>query len=197
MFELKSATSRTWVEACLADFDGFLRDHAANERKVAQSALRLVAQHPKRLELVAELIDVAVEELEHLRLVHKLLAERGQHLGFEQPDPYITELNKALRRRDVEEYLLDRLLLFGLIEARGCERFGLIADAFAARDDDESRALAECYRELQRSEARHHGLYQRLARLYFPAELVEPRTEELARLEAEVLAAQPLRAALH
>lgn len=197
MLELKSETSPAWVEACLAEFDAFLRDHAANERKVAQSALRLVAQHPKRLELVAELIDVAVEELEHFRLVHKLLAERGQDLGFEQPDPYITELNKALRKRDVEQFLLDRLLLFGIIEARGCERFGLIADAFSARDDDESRKLAECYRDLQRSEARHHGLYQRLAQLYFPAELIAPRLAELAQLEADVLAAQPLRAALH
>ncbi|PIE20181.1 MAG: tRNA-(ms[2]io[6]A)-hydroxylase [Proteobacteria bacterium] len=197
MLELRSETSAAWVAACLADFDVFLRDHAANERKVAQSALRLVTQHPKRRELVAALIDVAVEELEHFRLVYGLLAERGQDLGFEQPDPYIKELNKALRKRDVEEFLLDRLLLFGIIEARGCERFGLIADAFALRTDDEGRKLSESYRDLQRSEARHHGLYQRLARLYFPAELIAPRVAELLQLEADVLAAQPLRAALH
>ena len=53
---LRLATSPAWTEAVLADFDAFLRDHAANERKASASALALVAHYPDRALLVEQLV---------------------------------------------------------------------------------------------------------------------------------------------
>ena len=64
---------------------------------------------------------------------------------------------------DVDEYLLDRLLVFGVVEARACERFGLLAEGLAEPD------LRAFYAELTRAEARHHALFVRLAQDVAPA----------------------------
>lgn len=194
MLGLRIDTPDSWSALALEALDDFLRDHATNERKVAQSALRLAAQHPQRDELVTALGAVAAEEVEHFRQVHALLRERGQSLGFEQPDRYMVELMGAIKSADVETFLLDRLVLFGIIEARGCERFSLMAKALTAAGEREMGAF---YEDLTRSEARHHALYLRLARVYFPAERVAARHDELLDLEAKVLATLPLRPALH
>lgn len=191
MLGLRFLTPPQWVEIVWNDFDRFLQDHAANERKVAVSALTLANQHPRRTELVSTLIEVAQEELSHLEQVHDLLLKRGSHLGFDSPDRYMGALHKAIRSPSVDQYLLDRLVLFGIVEARGCERFGLVADS--AKDPH----LADFYKELTRSEARHHGLYLGLARTYFDAERVAERVDHLLDLEAEIVETLPLRPALH
>ena len=41
-YELKCKTDSRWIEAVMADFDEFLIDHAANERKAAMLALSMV-----------------------------------------------------------------------------------------------------------------------------------------------------------
>ena len=191
MLGLRYPTPAHWVDLVWRDFDRFLQDHAANERKVAISALTLANQHPRRTELVRTLIDVAREEMSHLKRVHDLLLARNSHLGFDAPDRYMGALHKAIRNPSVDQYLLDRLVLFGIVEARGCERFGLLAES--AKDPE----IASFYRELTRSEARHHGLYLGLARTYFEADQVAARVESLLDLEAEIMAKQPLRPALH
>lgn len=197
MLGLRYDTPREWTTIALGDLPALLRDHAANERKVSQSALTLATQNPNNPELVRELIEVAKEELEHFQQVHELLVARGLTLGFEQPDLYIKKLRHAIKGRDVDRYLLDRLLLFGIVEARGCERFSLLADAFAESSDPDHGELADFYQELVRSEARHHALYLSLAKRLFPAPAVEERHHELLALEAEVIADLPLRPALH
>jgi tRNA-(ms[2]io[6]A)-hydroxylase len=191
MLKLCWSTPPEWAPIALADFDAFLRDHAANERKVSTSALALVTQNPDRAELVESLIEVAREELDHFQQVYRLLRDRGCSLAYDQPDPYTGRLHQAVRNPDVHAYLLDRLLLFGIIEARGCERFALIAQALAPG------ALKTFYEELVRSESRHHALYLRLAKHYFDAARVACRLEELLRLESEVISSLPLRSALH
>lgn len=190
MLSLRHETSPAWLDAVRADVVGFLQDHAANERKVAVSALTLVAQHPQRAELAAALIPVAREEVEHFEAVHRLLVERGIGLGQDRPQPYVSALRRAARQPGVDEYLLDRLLVFGLIEARACERFGLLAEGL---DDGELRGF---YADLVRCEARHHGTYVRLARQYFPPERVDARLDELLELEADVSRGLEPRAAL-
>ncbi|MCH6579638.1 MAG: hypothetical protein IH802_04660, partial [Nitrospinae bacterium] len=58
-----------------------------------------------------------------------LKTERGLELAPDDKDPYVNTMN-ALSRKGThvpEEYLLDRLLLAGIVEARGCERFGMVA----------------------------------------------------------------------
>jgi tRNA-(ms[2]io[6]A)-hydroxylase len=191
MLRLRHDTPAEWAPVALASFDEFLQDHAANERKVSQSALTLAVQHPTRSELVSTMIGIAQEELEHYRQVHELLLARGKTLAQERPDPYMTALRKSISSSDVEVYLLDRLILFGIIEARGCERFRLVAEALS---DPE---LADFYHELVRSEARHHVTYINLARTYFGDDRVDPRLDELLDVEAEVARTLPLRPALH
>lgn len=189
--ELAWKTPPAWLHLVRHDLDAFLQDHAANERKVSGSALRLAVQHPERTELVDTLIDVAHEELEHFRLIYRLLKARGVPLGRDTSDPYTGRLHRAVRTADVDRFLLDRLVLFAIIEARGGERFALVAEGL---DDPE---LCATYAALARAEARHHALYLRLARAYFEPALVHERLAALLALEAEVAAALPLRPALH
>ncbi len=192
MLGLRWHTPRAWIDVVLADFVTFLQDHANNERKVAQSALTLATHYPQRTDLVDVALEVADEELAHYRAVWAILKERGQPLGWDSPDPYMTRMFKLLRKRDTDEYLLDRLLLFGVVEARGCERFALVADGLP-----ESDPLKAFYLDLTRSEARHHGQYLRLARQYFAPEVVEARLDALLEAEAVIASEQPLRPALH
>jgi tRNA-(ms[2]io[6]A)-hydroxylase len=188
--KLKTPTSAAWIAAVLADLDAFLLDHAANERKASASALALVAHYPDRRELVERLIALAIEELEHFRAVHARIAERGLTLAPDTRSEYLRRLAAEFREGS-EPYFLDRLLTAAVVEARGCERFGLVA---AALPDG---ALRDFYRELARSEVRHHELYLGLAGAYFPDAEVEERLEEILEAESRVVAALPVRSALY
>jgi tRNA 2-(methylsulfanyl)-N6-isopentenyladenosine37 hydroxylase len=194
MLELRCETRAGWVEVVMAAFDDFLRDHAACERKANASALRLVAHYPDRLLLVREMIDLAIEELQHFRLVHEKLVERGLHLDRDTPDPYVNGLRVHIRTaREVQ--LLDTLLVSSLIEARSCERFRILAASLPeAAPWGQYRKL---YGGLVAAEARHHGLFVRLAREYHPEPVVRARLEELLDHEARLMDALPLRPAVH
>jgi tRNA 2-(methylsulfanyl)-N6-isopentenyladenosine37 hydroxylase len=187
---LKSKTPPAWVEAVLADFDAFLLDHAACERKASGTAMTLVAHYPDRPELVRECLAVAREELEHFQRVWEKLHARGLVLRADTRSPYVRRLAEEYREGS-EPYLLDRLLVTGIVEARGCERFGLLAAALPAGP------LQDFYRDIARSEIRHHELFVGLARRYFPPEAVDQRLEELLEVEARIVADLPVRSAMY
>jgi tRNA-(ms[2]io[6]A)-hydroxylase len=191
MLRLRQETSADWIHKVFEDFDLFLQDHAANERKVAQAALRLCSHHPDKAGLVDALTDIAAEEMDHFRQVQEIVITRGQTLGPDRPDPYTGQLHALIRRVDHNEYLLDRLLLFGLIEARGCERFQRIAEAL------EAGPVKDFYRELAASESRHYVTYIRLARKYFGDARTDERLDFFLDKEAEIVRSLPVRAALH
>ena len=71
--ELKCKTSKEWLDAVLLDFNSFLQDHADCERKASAMALSFVAKYPDRKEIIPELIETAVEELEHFQQVYKVM----------------------------------------------------------------------------------------------------------------------------
>lgn len=187
---LKAPTPPAWTAAVLADFDAFLLDHAANERKASSSAMALVAHYPDRSELVERCIALAIEELQHFGQVHAWIAQRRLVLGPDTRSAYLQRLRKEFREGS-DTYFLDRLLTAGIVEARGCERFGLVAAALP------TGSLKEFYRDLARSEARHQELYIDLARAYFAEDAVEARMEELLEVEARVMAELPIRASLY
>lgn len=191
MFRLRSETPAAWGEAIAADFVPFLQDHGHNERKVASQALTLAHQNHRHRALVADMIDLATEELSHFKQVHDLLAARGHGIGQDQPDPYTGPMRKLLRKRDVNEYLLDRLVVFSVIEARGCERFKIASEVLP---DPQLRAF---YRDLFACEARHHGLFLDHARDIFGRDVADARMDELLDAEAAIVRALPIRAALH
>ena len=172
------------------DFDHFLLDHAAAEKKASGMALSMVSHYPDRTRLVAAMTDLAVEEMVHFREVVKLVQGRGLVLGADEKDPYVNAI-RALIRQGSDVYLLDRLLTAGVIEARGAERFGLVAEALPEGD------LKNFYRSITRSECRHFELFLDLAREYFSAEVIESRWQALLDAEGEIIRDLPLRAALH
>lgn len=184
------ATSEQWTEAVLQDFDAFLLDHAAAEKKASGMAVSMLSHYPDRVELVSAMADLAVEEMTHYREVVKLIHNRGQITSKDEKDPYVNEFRKALRKNS-DEYFLDRLLIGGIIEARGSERFGLIAEALPAG------SLKNFYQSITRSELRHKDLMVDLALQYFDQDMVESRLGELIDIEAAIVAQLPLRAALH
>jgi tRNA 2-(methylsulfanyl)-N6-isopentenyladenosine37 hydroxylase len=188
--QLRIRTSPLWTEAVLRDFDSFLQDHANCERKASGSAMNMVSHYPDRKELVSAMIDLAREELHHFSQVYRHMADRGVALGPDRKDPYIHRLSQEYRKGS-EAYFLDRLLVAGVLEARGCERFGLIASALPPGP------LRTFYGDITRSESRHQDLFVRLALRYFDPATVKERLEELLEAEARIISDLPPRAALH
>jgi tRNA-(ms[2]io[6]A)-hydroxylase len=190
MLDLRLPTPASWLEVVFSDFDAFIVDHALCERKASAMGMSLVAKYPDRTAIIDPLIAFAREELEHFHIVYRVIEKRGLRLSSDEKDTYVNALRR-LSRSGGEELFLDRLLVPGVVEARGCERLQLVA---AAIEDPE---LGEVYRDLARAESRHHALFFRLARQYFPEDVVRARADELLVAEAEIVRALPLRAAVH
>lgn len=190
MYNLLFNTCSTWIENVLADFDSFLLDHAAAEKKASSMAMSMVAHYPDKPELVFAMVDLAVEELNHYREVTKFIYGRYLQFISDKKDPYVIQLRSHIRRRP-QEYLLDRLLIGGIIEARGHERFGLIADAL------EPGHLKKFYQTITKSESRHFDLFFDLATRYEIEEKVTHRLNELISIEADIISNLPIRAQLH
>lgn len=178
---LKQPTRWEWVEQALTHLNIILLDHSHCERKAAGVALNLMFRYPSNTQLVRQLTAIAREELEHFELVNQWLERLGIPLAPLSAPPYGGGLT-ALVRRTEPERLLDSLLVSGLIEARSHERLGLLATHCPDRE------LAEFYRSLMASEARHYGVYWVLADTYFERDVVKARLEELAIQESELLA---------
>jgi tRNA-(ms[2]io[6]A)-hydroxylase len=187
---LRYATPDDWTKTVMADFDSFLLDHAAAEKKASGMAISMLSHYPDRVELVAAMADLAVEELTHYREVVKWIHQRGLVTTADQKDPYVLAFRKSIRQgRDV--YLLDRLLTASIIEARGAERFALVAGAL------EPGPLKKFYQSIARSEERHYELFLELAGKYLDQAMIAQRWQELLDIEAGIVASLPLRAALH
>ena len=187
---LRYATSPEWVKTVLADFDEFLLDHAAAEKKASGMAISMLSHYPDKGELVSTMADLAVEELSHYREVVKWIHARGLITAADTKDPYVIEFRKSIRQgQDI--YLMDRLLTASIIEARGAERFGLVAEAL------EEPGIKQFYTAIARSEERHYETFLNLAYLYLPQVEVDERWQELLDLEADIVRSMPLRAALH
>jgi tRNA 2-(methylsulfanyl)-N6-isopentenyladenosine37 hydroxylase len=191
MLDLRIATAPQWLHVVLENFDAFLVDHAACERKASATGMSFVVRYPDRPELLDPMIEFAREELEHFHRVFRVMAARGLRLANDYKDEYVGAL-RAQARRGGTEGLVDALLVAGVVEARGCERLKLVADALPA-----SEPLKEMYLDLTRAEARHHALFFRLARAFADEASVQRRADELLEFEAALVQRLPLRAAVH
>jgi tRNA-(ms[2]io[6]A)-hydroxylase len=192
MLELQFATPALWLEAVFSDFDAFLLDHAACERKASATGMSFVVRYPDRTSLIEPLIEFAREELEHFQIVYRLVAERKLTLTDDYKDPYVNALRGQCRSAG-DALLLDRLLVAGVVEARGCERLFLVADALRSRD----QRLSRIYLDLARAESRHHGLFFRLARGLFDESEVTEQAARLLAFEADLVKRLPHRPAVH
>jgi tRNA 2-(methylsulfanyl)-N6-isopentenyladenosine37 hydroxylase len=189
--ELKYKTEEAWIKAVLADFDAFLQDHADCERKASAMAMSFVAKCPDKVEIIPELIETALEEMEHFQQVYQLMEKRGVRLKSDMPkDHYIHQLMDLCRSKP-EERLLDRMLLASIIECRGAERFKMVADYV------ENGELKKFYKTLWTSEAKHGNVFVKMVLKYYNEKEVYERLDFLVGKEAEICSKLEIRAALH
>lgn len=190
MLHLKEPTDASWFAQVDENLEEVLIDHAHCEKKAAGTAMNLIFHYVEDIELCREMTEIVNEELEHFHMVIELLERRGIRFRRLRPSQYGNRLH-ALVRKTEPERAVDRLLIAGLIEARSCERF----QALAGHVDD--KELAEFYRSLFESEARHHTTYTRLAYHFAPEEVVNRRLEELYDAEAAIMAEREPLARMH
>lgn len=183
------ATDPRWLEVALADLESVHADHLHCERKAAQSALSLIRSYPERGDLVTAMARLAHDETRHVVQVSQLMARRGQQASYDHGDDYAAALRTHIRKKE-PDLLLDRLLVFAVIEGRSAERLGLLAGAL---DDPKSREL---YRSLAEAEVRHRDIFLSLARDAAPKAWRE-RAAALSVIEADILRNRTVVARIH
>jgi tRNA 2-(methylsulfanyl)-N6-isopentenyladenosine37 hydroxylase len=183
------ASDPRWLEVALADLESVHADHLHCERKAAQSALSLIRSYPERADLVIAMARLAHDETRHVVQVAQLMSRRGQPASYDHGDHYAAALRTHIRTREPDR-LLDRLLVFAVIEGRSAERLELLAGAL---EDPKSREL---YASLATAEVRHRDIFLSHARDAAPATWRE-RAAELAGIEARVLAEHVIAARIH
>ena len=177
---LSSLTSDKWIQIALSNPIDILIDHAHCERKAAGVAVQLMFRYPSEPDLAEVLSPIAREELEHFERILYFLKDLGHSLKALTPPPYGAELAKKIRKEEPNR-MLDSFLIAGLIEARSHERLGLLAL------NSENESFKVLYESLLESEARHFGIYWKLAQTKFSKNQTFERLEELSKIESEIL----------
>lgn len=180
MLNLQASTPPRWLPQVSANLEELLIDHAHCEKKAAGVAMNLLFAYVDQVELVRAMSGIVQEELSHFHMVLDLLERRKIRFRKIPPSQYAEKL-RVLATKQEPMRAVDRLLIAALIEARSCERFGLLRDNLADAE------LAEFFGSLFESEARHHSTYVRLAKLFAPEGVVMMRLNELALAEARIM----------
>lgn len=183
------ASDPQWLAVALADLEAVHADHLHCERKAAQSALSLIRSYPERADLVTAMARLAHDETRHVVQVAALMSRTGVAASYDHGDDYAAALRTHVRTKEPER-LLDRLLVFAIIEGRSAERLALLAGALP---DPKSREL---YASLASAEVRHRDTFLALARDAAPAGW-RARAAELAAVEAGILTARTVVARIH
>jgi tRNA-(ms[2]io[6]A)-hydroxylase len=179
---LQLPTDPRWVDLAGISLEAILTDHAWCEQKAASSCISLIQRYPDKEKLVTELSPLVTEEWGHFRLVVAELNKRKLPLGKQRKDIYVNELLKfQIKDGSDEMRLLDKLLIFALIEARSCERFKRLSEGLA------DSYLQNFYRRFMESEAGHYHLFIELAETYTDKEKVRKRWLEWLAYEAAVM----------
>src|SRR5579871_6907721 len=126
---LQLPTDPRWVNLTEISLEAILTDHAWCEQKAASSCISLIQRYSAKEKLVTDLSPIVTEEWGHFRLVLAELQKRGLQLGRQRKDLYVNKLLEfQIKGGSEEDLLLDRLLVFALIEARSCERFKRLSE---------------------------------------------------------------------
>ena len=176
---LLAPTPASWYDVAAERWRELLVDHANCEKKAASTALSFIFAYPEDVDLTDRLSRLAREELRHFEQVQKFMRALKVPFTRMTPSRYADSLRRVLRSN--EPYRLVDLMLCGaLIEARSCERFVGLAPRLAA-------PLGDFYAGLAVAEARHRGLYLRLAEQRAKDMDWRARLLELAAVEAELV----------
>lgn len=175
---LQCPTPNQWLEVALANQDILLIDHCNCEKKAASTALSLIFKYSEHPDLLMKMSKLAREELRHFEQVLKILGKREIPYAPLSASRYAQGMLKHVRTHEPAS-LIDKLIIGAYIEARSCERFAAIAPHL----DDE---LAQFYRGLLASEARHFQDYLKLAKA-ISKEDIEERVAFFGVVEAELI----------
>ncbi len=178
-FPLLAATPPAWVDEAARRWHELLADHADCEKKAASTAIALMFSYSDDHELCTRLSRLAREELRHFEQVDRLMREQGVTYPRRKAGRYAAGLRAEVRTSEPARKL-DLMLAGALIEARSCERFGLLAGRLP-------EPVGALYAQLRHSEARHFELYLRLAERHAAAHGLgdwRERLAQLARVEA-------------
>src|SRR5438477_10641880 len=179
---LQLPTDPRWVNLAEKSLEDILTDHAYCEQKAATSCISIVQRYSDKEKIVDELSPIVTEEWGHFRLVLAELQKRNLKLGKQRKDEYVNELLKfEVKGGSEEDRLLDKLLVFALIEARSCERFKRLSEGLG------DEYLRNFYRRFMESEAGHYHLFIELAETYVDKTIVRKRWQEWLTYEAGVM----------
>ena len=135
---------------------------------------------------------IAIEEMEHFKMVHELMIDRGMILGIPQKNDYAKLLQQFFTKtKDRTNALIQRLLVAALIEARSCERFKVFSENLKDKE------LANFYKDLMVSEANHYTTFLGFARSYQNKEIVDKKWNALLTYEAELMKQRGTAAKVH
>ena len=182
MLGLQFETETSWADIAKVNLEQILTDHAFLEQKAASNAVSIIINYSEETELVKGMSNIAIEEMQHFKMVHLLMVKRGMTLGREQKNDYAIRLQKFFNKtKDRTNALVQRLLIAALIEARSCERFKV----FSENMEDEE--LSTFYKNLMVSEANHYTTFLSFARQYQDREIVDEKWNALLAFEAEMM----------
>ena len=192
MLGLQFETETSWAEIAKDNLQQILTDHAFLEQKAASNAVSIIINYSEETELVKEMSDIAIEEMQHFKMVHQLMVKRGLVPGREQKNDYAIKLQKFFKKTgDRTEALIQRLLVAALIEARSCERFKV----FSENMEDEQ--LRKFYKNLMISEANHYTTFLTFARKYQDRAIVDEKWKALLKYESELMRERGKLAKIH
>ena len=192
MLGLKFETATSWAEIAKNDLQQILTDHAFAEQKAASNAVSIIINYSEETELVREMSNIAIEEMEHFRMVHELMIARGMTLGREQKNDYAKYLHDFFpKTKNRTDALIQRLLIAALIEARSCERFKVFSENL------EDKELSEFYKELMVSEANHYTIFLGFARQFQNRSIVDEKWQALLAYEADFMKTRGGKAKVH
>ncbi len=194
MLGLKANTNTEWPKVVLNDLETFLTDHAYNEIKAAQSAMAVINHQPNDIEFVNTMSALAIEEMQHFDMVYKKIQKLGLKLGQESQNAYAMQLRRFFpKTKDINERFIQKLLLSSLMEGRSCERFSVLIPALEESYPD----LAQFYRDLFESEARHYRVFLEYARKFGGREKVDKIWDDLLTYEAKIISQLGQKALVH
>ncbi len=182
MLGLKLLTDPRWANIAEDNIEEILTDHAWCEQKAATNAISLIMLNSQYEDLVTTLTEIAIEEMEHFRMVHEIIKERGYQLGMQREDDYVSKLYKFMKKDGSRnDAFIDRLLFAAMIEARSCERFRVLSENI------KDQKLATFYRDLMISEANHYTTFLKFAKKYTERVDVDKRWKEWLDFEGKLI----------
>jgi tRNA-(ms[2]io[6]A)-hydroxylase len=192
MLGLQFETETSWAAIAKDNLQQILTDHAFLEQKADSNAVSIIINYSEETELVKEMSNIAIEEMQHFKMVHLLMVKRGMVLGREQKNDYAIRLQKFFTKtKDRTNALVQRLLIAALIEARSCERFKVFSENM------EDQELAKFYNNLMISEASHYTTFLQFARKYQDREIVDAKWTALVNFEADMMKERGRLAKIH